>query len=175
MKYIHRTLFVNVPGGTYCETVSSLQVQEFVDGLEYVEIKVSDAVFEYIAYYHRSEERIWRMLADIYPLDPLPDPRDLLNPKFKINKGIISYTIRRGHYELVKFIREHDNACCTVEHLTCDCHPGQVFPMYSSSLPLYNLADERETLADNAKAKEEGRRVKLSHPGPGGLRRGGGF
>lgn len=168
-----RAVFISVPGGSRIETYPSLLAQEMNKGFERVSISVSDAILEYIAYHHRSPDRLMQLMADIYPLDPRPDPRDILDLRISAKDSTVSYTLRRGHYLMAQFMAEHKDPRFTGKHLTCSCHPGEEVEVFLSAFPTYKMEDVRNEIARLNKAKADGERLRLSPPRPRGFRRGG--
>ena len=92
----------------------------------------------------REEEEVNRTLASWYGFTPKPDARDIAGKKLVFNKDTnrvkVTLTIRRGHYELARLIREHEEVTITREgKVTCSCHPGVVVWVLPGAMPNYNL------------------------------------
>jgi len=132
-----------LPGTGRVETYPSLQERRVYGGFEKVTFKVSPSIFEYLARSSNIGLDPKQVLSDLYRFTPPIDPRDIIAPLLDYEEGIISFSIKRGHYYLAQFMREHKDPCFTGKYLTCSCHPGEEFPIYLSALPSY-LFDEEE-------------------------------
>ena len=132
-----------VPGVGRLTTYPAVTARRLHAGFEQVTLRVSLELLSHIARSSKGDPfEAKRVLADIYPLAPPVDARDIVAPLIDPERELIQYSIKRGHYLIAEFFREHDDPCLTVEHLTCSCHPGERFPIYSSALPSYAIESD---------------------------------
>lgn len=136
-----RPYFINVPGEGQVETYPSVSERLLKNGFEKIVISVSDEVLSYLARTSHLPHMAKRILAEIYPISPPIDPRDIIAPFIDFEDNLIGYSIRRGHFYLSDFFREHDDPCFTGKQLTCSCHPGETFPIHLSSFPTYLMEE----------------------------------
>lgn len=120
-------------------TYPSLREQRFYGGFEKITLYVADVVLENIGRSSENPEKVKAFLASLYPSSPPVDGRDIVAPLIDFEKNEITYSIRRGHFYLSAFLREHKDPRLTVEHLTCSCHPGEEFPIFISAFPTYQI------------------------------------
>ena len=136
-----KAYFFTVPGVGRVESYPSLLERRFSNGFEFVKIRVSSALLLYIA---ANPRRAKEILVEIYPSEPRPDPRDIIAPFIDAEDEEVGYSIRRGHYYLSQFMREHEDPRFTGKHLTCSCHPGVEFPLFISAFPNYRMEEDEQ-------------------------------
>ena len=147
MASLARAYYINEPGVGRVETYPFITERLFKNGFEKVTIRVADAIFGYIARTSHLPHMAKRILSEVYMASPPIDPRDIIAPWIDQEECLVGFSIRRGHFYLSDFFRLHTDPRCTVQGLSCSCHPGEVFPVHLSSFPTY-LMREEEAKAD---------------------------
>ena len=130
------------PGVGHIECFPSIKSREIKAGWEKVTIGMPHSFFLFLARRAEEPEKMKIILAEIYPAFPPVDPRDIVAPALDMEQGKVIYSIRRGHFFLGEFFKEHKDPALELQGLVCSCHPGEVETFQVTSIPYYKLTGE---------------------------------
>lgn len=111
-------------------------------GLETYTFKVPMKLITSVAQRNPGREDILKQaLAAQYLLSPRPDSREVMSISVQPGSpnAVVTLVIQRGHYELARLVREHEELTFNLSEgiARCTCHPNEVHPLVEHSIPNY--------------------------------------